>query len=246
MTAQAKQENVFLNLLLNIIVPTVILTKFSGDEHLGTRLAIVVALAFPICYGVYDFFRVKKVNFFSGLGVVSILLTGGISLLELDPKYIAIKEAAIPGLLGLATLISLKTRYPVVRTFLFNEKLIQVSKVESVLQERDNSKAFSSALTRATCMIAGSFFLSSILNYVLARIIMVSPAGTEAFNQELGKMTFWSYPVIAVPTMLVMFATLFYLYKKITGLTGLPLEQIFHDPEQQKKGRQTAQKNAES
>jgi len=37
-------ENVILNILLNIIVPTVILTKFSGEDALGVKYGIVVAL----------------------------------------------------------------------------------------------------------------------------------------------------------------------------------------------------------
>ena len=51
-----------------------------------------------------EFINLRKVNFFSALGIVSVSLTGGISLLELDPVYIAIKEAAIPGMLGIACL----------------------------------------------------------------------------------------------------------------------------------------------
>ncbi|MEQ9565027.1 MAG: VC0807 family protein [Pseudomonadales bacterium] len=113
-----QRENLLLNILLNIVIPTIILTRFSGEDRLGPQLGIIIALAFPIAYGVRDYFRAYKINFFSALGVVSVTLTGGMSLLELDPQYIAIKEAAIPAIFGLATLISLKTRYPLVRTFL--------------------------------------------------------------------------------------------------------------------------------
>jgi hypothetical protein len=50
------------------------------------------------------------------LGLVSILLTGGIGLLQLDTRWLAVKEAAIPGLIGLAVLMSTRTRYPLVKT----------------------------------------------------------------------------------------------------------------------------------
>ena len=86
-----------LNLLCNLVLPTLILTKLSGDNYLGIKLAIVVALAFPIIYGIHDFLTRGKLNFFSGLGIASVTLTGGISLLEMDAVYIAIKEAAIKG-----------------------------------------------------------------------------------------------------------------------------------------------------
>ena len=36
----AKKESLLANLLLNIIIPTLILSKLSSDEYLGTKLAI--------------------------------------------------------------------------------------------------------------------------------------------------------------------------------------------------------------
>ncbi len=221
-----KKESLLANLLFNILIPTLILMKLSGDEYLGTRWAIVVALAFPISYGLKDYVHTHKVNFFSALGVISVLLTGGISLLELDPKYIAIKEAAIPGLLGLATLISLKTPYPLVKTFIYNDKVLQVDKVAQALKTHGNEAAFEKTLFNASLIIACSFFLSSLLNYILAKVLLVSQPGTAAFNEELGKMTALSFPVIMVPAMVVLTSALFYLFRSINKLTHLELEDI--------------------
>lgn len=65
MTEQStKKENFLLNIALNIVIPTVILSKFSGEAHLGVKGGLIVALAFPILYGVMDFFRAKKSTFF--------------------------------------------------------------------------------------------------------------------------------------------------------------------------------------
>lgn len=230
-----KQENMLLNLALNIVVPTIILTKYSGESHLGPQLGIIIALAFPILYGVFDFFRAQKINVFSALGVFSIALTGGISLLQLDPKYIAIKEAAIPGLLGLATLISLKTKYPLVRTFLYNDKILQVDKIANALKQHNQVAAFDRTLSRASLMVAGSFFLSSALNYGLAKYILISPPGTEAFNSELGKMTALSFPVITIPAMTVLMFALFYLFRSVKKLTGLPFEELLNGVEEPSK-----------
>lgn len=224
-----KRESLLANLLLNIVIPTLILTKLSGEEHLGIKLGIIVALAFPLVYGVRDFIISRKFNVFSALGFVSITLTGGISLLELDPQYIAIKEAAIPALIGLATMLSLKTRYPLVKTFLYNDKVLKVDKIAGALHKHDSEAAFEKTLRHASYMIAGSFFLSSALNYMLAKVILVSPAGTVAFNEELGKMTALSFPVIALPAMVVMGAALFFLFRRIRQLTHLGLEEIIND-----------------
>jgi intracellular septation protein A len=226
---KAPKESFLGNLLLNIVIPTLVLTKLSNDQYLGATWGLIVALAFPLGYGLYDFTRSRKFNFFSILGIVSVLLTGGISLLHLDAKYIAIKEAAIPGLLGVITLISMKTRFPLVRTFIYNDKILKIHKVNAALEHYQTHKAFERTLNTASLMIAGSFFISSVLNYVLAKIILVSQPGTAEFNAELGKMTALSYPVIALPMMLILFGTLFYVFRSIRLLTHLTLEDVIND-----------------
>lgn len=223
-----KQENLLVNLLFNIIIPTLILTKFSGPDRLGPAWGIVVALCFPIGYGLRDYARAQKFNFFSALGIFSVVLTGGMSLLQIDPKYIAIKEAAVPAIFGLATLISLRTPYPLVRTLLYNDMVLDTHRIDQALTDHNNHPLFEKALVVASWVLAGSFLLSSILNYVLARILLVAPPGTEEFNAQLGKMTALSYPVIALPAMLVMMAALFYLFRKICQLTHLELDEIVH------------------
>src|SRR5690606_9737467 len=45
------------DLLVSIVAPSVILVKFSGDEHLGAAAALVVALAFPISWGAFELVR---------------------------------------------------------------------------------------------------------------------------------------------------------------------------------------------
>lgn len=222
----AKKESLLANLLLNIIIPTLILSKLSSDEYLGTKLAIVVALAFPFAYGLKDLIGNGKVNFYSALGIISIMLTGGIGLLELDAEYMAIKEATIPGILGIATVGSLYTRWPLVRTFVYNDKVFATEKIAAGLAFKGTESEFERTLTLASWMIAGSFFVSSVLNYVLAKVILQSQPGTVAFNEELAKMTALSYPVIVIPSMIIFAAALFYLVRRLTRLTGLSFEEM--------------------
>ena len=99
--AAKKKPSPLIEILVNVVIPSVLLMKFSGPEHLGTVNALVVALAFPIIYGSYDLVRNRHLNYIAILGLVSILLTGGIGLLKLDVQWLAIKEAAIPALIGL-------------------------------------------------------------------------------------------------------------------------------------------------
>jgi hypothetical protein len=226
--AARKPENPWLSLAINIAIPAVILMKLSGDDRLGPAVALVVALAFPLIYGVHDFVRQRRFNFISALGVVSILLTGGIGLMELDPKWIAVKEAGVPGIIGLAVVVSLKTPYPIVRSLLYNDRIIDVAAVDRALDRFGNRSDFERVLGVASWLLAGSFFLSSVLNFVLARLIVRSPAGSAAFNEELGKMTALSYPVIVLPSMAVMMIALWYLFRSIKRLTHMDLEEIFH------------------
>ncbi|SMF69414.1 VC0807 family protein [Pseudobacteriovorax antillogorgiicola] len=228
-----KQENPLLSLLLNIAIPSIILMKFTGEEHLGPVTGLVIALAFPFCYGIYDFYDRRKVNFISILGLISILLTGVFTLIKLPPHWIAVKEATVPALIGCAIIISLRTKYPLVKKLLFNENIINVNLVHERLANKNNETAFEKLLVQTSYLLASSFFLSAFLNFALAKYILVSEPGSQAFNEELGQMTALSWPVIVIPSMIVMFFALYKLLNGIKKLTGLSLEEVMHA--QQKK-----------
>jgi hypothetical protein len=224
-----KKPSMLANLAFNIIIPTLVMTKLSSEDYLGPVYSIVVALSFPIAYGLKDYLQNHKANFFSALGILSVVLTGTMSLLQLDPQYIAIKEAAIPACFGLATLFSIRSKYPLVKTFLFNDQILQIDKVTKALEQYNNSAQFEHKLANASYMVAGSFFLSSVLNYILAKVILVSQPGTVEFTEELGKMTALSFPVIALPSTIVLMVALLYLLNNIQKLTHLSTEDIFNE-----------------
>ena len=215
-----------IDLLVSIIIPSFILMKFSGAEDLGATTALIVALAFPLSWGLFELVKYKQFNFIALLGLVSVMLTGGIGLLQLDPEWLAIKEAAIPGLIGIAVLISAYTPYPIIRTLVYNPKFIDVDKIRLKLEEYGNSRVFESRLQNATYLLSSTFLFSSVMNYTLAKWVVTSPAGSTAFNEELGQMTLLSYPVIAIPSMLMMTGIFYYLWRTVHGLTRLTLEEI--------------------
>ena len=216
-----------LDLLVTIIVPSVILMKLSDPESLGAVNALLLALAFPLSWGARSQLRERRVNPFAALGLVSVLLTGGIGLLQLDTQWLAVKEAAIPGLIGLAVAISAYTRYPLVRVILFSPALMDVERIQHALDERGNRADFEVHLKTATWILAGSFLFSSVMNYFLATWIVTSPSGTTAFNEELGWLTLLSYPMIALPSMQIMLLALYYLARTIHALAGLKLAEAF-------------------
>lgn len=212
------------NLAFNIIIPVFILSKLSGADSLGPSLSIVFALAFPIGYGLWDLRQSGKINPFSILGVVSVFLTGGISLLELDPKYIAIKEATIPACIGIAVLFTQRTRFPLVKTLILNAQLVRVEALYAALAVKGKTELFERRLAQASLIVAGSFFFSSVLNFLLAKVILVSPPGTTEFSAELGKMTALSYPVIALPSMVILMLAIWFVFSQVKKLTGESLE----------------------
>ena len=214
------------DLLVSIIIPSAILMKLSGTEDLGASGALTVALAFPLSWGLFELFKYRKFNFIALLGLISVLLTGGIGLLKLDPQWLAIKEAAIPGLIGIAILISTYTRYPLIKTLLYNPSFMNVKKIQIKLTLHGNTKTFENRLQNATYWLSATFIFSAIMNYILAKWIVTSPTGSAAFNEELGQMTLLSYPVIAIPSTVMMMAIMYYLWRTINGMTGLKLEEI--------------------
>jgi len=217
-----------IDLLVGIVIPSFILMKFSGDADLGATTALIVALAFPLGWGLYELIKYKKFNFIALLGLVSVLLTGGIGLLQLDTQWLAVKEAAIPGLIGIAVLVSTQTRYPLIKTLLYNPKIMNVEKIGQKLDEQGSTDVFEARLLKATYLLGSTFFFSAAMNYVLAVWIVTSPAGSAAFNEELGQMTLLSYPMIAIPSMIMMLGIFYYLWRTVHGMTGLALEEILH------------------
>jgi intracellular septation protein A len=231
-----KKENTFLNLGFNLVLPILLLNK--GKQWIGPYLEpyfenvavgiLLIAMIFPIGYFVYDYVKRSKYNIFSILGLVSVLLTGGIGIFEIPTEWFAVKEAAIPLLLGLAVLISLKTPYPLIRTLLYNPEIIDVDKVHTALVAHQSERQFEKLLVRCTWLLAASFLLSGVLNYFLARWIVVSPSGTDAFNSEVSKMMAWSWPVIAIPSMVIMMLALMQLLGGIKKMTGLELDDVLN------------------
>ena len=220
------KPNPLLEIGITILVPALILMQLSAEARLGPTRALLLALAFPLGWGLWDGWKRHKLNWLAVLGVVSTLLTGGIGLLALDAQWLAVKEAAVPGLIGVVILVSAWTRNPLIRLLVFNATLFDTDRVHQALAERGTEAAFEARLRLGTMLLAGTFFFSAVANYVLARWVVHSPAGTEAFNQELGRLTLLSYPVIALPSMVMMMALMFWLARGAKQLTGLKLEEM--------------------
>lgn len=226
-----KPENLWLNLACNIVLPGLVLTKLSAPERLGPVGALILGVSLPLGYGLYDLVTRRKWNVFSIVGLASVALTGTLGLLHVGSLGFAVKEATVPALFAVTVLTTLKTRRPLVREMIFNDAAIDVPRVEAALAEKGTRPAFDRLLATSTWLLAGSFALSSVLNFILARVLLKSTPGTPEFAAELGRMAWLSWPVIALPSILILIFILWRLLSGVTRLTGLPLETVMRGGE---------------
>jgi hypothetical protein len=229
MNEPLKRENPLYSLLFNVVIPVVIMTRFSKPEALGPTNALLIGIAFPVGYGLYDLLIKKKVNWISILGVVGVGLTGVFGLLSLSGFWFAVKEAAIPLLIGLVVIVTQWTSKPLVKTFLYNDQLLNIPKIEDALDTQDKQTRVAVLLRNASFMLAGSFLLSSLLNFWLANRMVVSAPQTSAYVDEIGSFTGLSYFVIAVPCMVVMMVALFLLINGLSKVTELKWEELMRN-----------------
>lgn len=221
-----KKENVLINLLCNLIVPTVVLMRFSTDRWLGPLWGLVVAVSFPLGYGIYDLLARRKTNLLSVLGTISVLLSGGLGLMKVGGFWFAVKDASIPIVIGIAVLFTSDSKKSLIRELFFNEQLLDVGRINTALDERQQRPAFDRLVRNASVWLAVTFLGCAVLNFALARYILRAAPGTTEFNEQLGKMH-WLMPlVVAVPSMAAMMAIFWKLLNGVGALTGLTSDEI--------------------
>jgi len=232
-----KEENPLISIMLNVVIPVIILTYLSKDKYLGPMWGLVVALILPIVYGTHTLIKQHRADFVSIIGIISVLLTGVFGILELPRIWMACKEAAIPLIIGLAIIISLKTPWPLIKKILMSEKIFNVTLLHEKLREKGNEAKFEKRLVGLTWGLASSMFLSAVLNFGLAMVILKSQPGTAEYSAELGKMMGLSYIVVMIPSMSVMILVLIALIKTLTHLTDLKMDDLLaeHLQEDDKK-----------
>jgi hypothetical protein len=222
------------NLACNVAIPAVLMAQLSKDTRLGPVWGLIVALLFPLGYGLYDFVVRRKTNALSVLGFAGILVSGTFGVLKLGGFWFAVKDAAIPSIIGVALLVTMRSREPLVKTIFYNETIMDVPRIEAALRDRGMGGGFTALLRRCSILIALAFFVSGALGFGLARYLLRSPGGTPEFNAELAKMHWLSVPVIMVPVMAMMMVALWRLTRGLQTLTGLTTDEIYRSEPEKK------------
>ena len=242
--AATPQENPFADIIINVLVPVLVLSYLSkeGDEfwHIGPMWAMFVALAIPIGYGLWHYFKYRQMNVFSLVGLFSVVLTGaitiylwsgGASVRENAALLFGIKEAVQPLVLGSLLLITHKMRKPLFNVFVYNDSIFDLAKIEAAIAERGTETDHKRLLWKATLLFFGSFLISSVLNlclafYFLGDLDPLSADWRELYNSDVAKITGWGFIVIGAPILVVGGCILCYLVTGLKRLTGLETDMI--------------------
>ena len=242
--AATPQENPFADIIINVLVPVLVLSYLSKEDdelwHVGPMWAMFVALAIPIGYGVWHYFKYRRMNVFSLVGLFSVVLTGaitiylwsgGASVRKNAALLFGIKEAVQPLVLGSLFLITHKMSKPLFNVFVYNDTIFDLSKIEAAIAERGTETEHKRLLWKATLLFFGSFLVSSVLNlglafYFLGDLDPLSADWRELYNSDVAKITGWGFVVIGVPIIVVGGCILWYLVTGLKRLTGLETEMI--------------------
>lgn len=252
-TKKPDQEHPLANILINVLIPVLVLSYLSKDPdlqrewgktvrpwHLGPFKALAIALVLPLGYGIWFFVKTRKANFFSALGLFSVLLTGGLTLYLWNPDgtvkanadvLFGLKEASVPLILGLAVIGSHWTRAPLLRTFLYSDSLFDIPKIERRVGEIGMDEDYRRVLFQSTILFASSFFLSTVMNfglslYFLGDLDHNAVDAREIYNNQVAKITGWGFAVIGVPMMVFLFFTLLRLLKGLRRITGFKDDEL--------------------
>ena len=228
------QGKIFRNLIIDIILPVLILNKLAPylGEH-GAVKALIIAISLPLFHGLYDLVKEKKINYISLLGLINVGLTGGFALMKLEGMWFAIKEASFPAIIGIFVFFSGFTRKPLFMFFLEQPALFDTDAIQQKIDENQNTDNYEKLIKNCTFYFSGTFFLSALLNFVLAvRIFTDIPIDlgeaeqASMLNEQIADMTWMGYVVIALPLMVVTSTLFYYSLTQLSKLTQLPLNDL--------------------
>jgi hypothetical protein len=229
-TPKAAKENPLITLIANVVLPVFILNKFSSKAAIP---ALIVALSLPLGYGLWSYYRTRKVNFISVLGLVNIVVTGSFVLLHLEGMWFTLKEAAFPFLIGCFVLASSYSSDPFLKMMLFETGALNTEDIEAHLNGTGQQGEFDQLLQRSTLFFSFTFFFSSILNFILAYKIfeeipleLPQSQRAEILNHQIASMTWQGHAIIFVPSIILFFIILYYFFRKLSKLTGMPFDKL--------------------
>lgn len=217
-----KQPSVLLDIILNVILPSLALDHLSNPGRLGPTWALVVSLLFPVVFAIWCWWRHSGWNVFTIVGFVTILLSGGLGLMKLDAFWFAIKESAMPLALGAAFPLSQAFGKPLLSALILQPQLINLRALAAALDSPEKQARYRRTLLHGSWLIGGATIISSVGNFLLALwLLRGKDPGGEAFVKGIGTLNWASVIVIGVPLCVVMLAVFIWLIRQFQSITGL-------------------------
>lgn len=227
-----KKENFFINIAFNLVIPGLILSDWGRkglEQFISPEGRLIVAVAFPAVYFIFDYIRRRQANVISIFGFVGTLLSGVVGLMKLDPFWFAIKEAMFPGVIGAGMYLSQWAGKPLVKAFVWNETVMHTDKIMSAVVERGRSADIEKLFGWCTKLLAPAFVASAFAHFVLARWLVTAHPETsqDAFNAQLSKFNFIAWPLILLPSMGYLVWLMLKFMKRLGEVSGLPEEELY-------------------
>lgn len=236
-----------LNVGLSVLAPVLILNHCSaeGDKfwQLGTTPALFIALSLPIGYGIYCLIESRKLDPLNVFGFIGTLLTAVISLYATSETgsairsdaawWYAAKEALIPCFMASAIILTARKEGSLLRVFIYTDSIFDVQRIENKVKHAGEEKAYKKILWNASLLTAGSLFLSSIANFMMALIFLLPVLDYSAaeqalqFNYAISSMTWWGYLIIGLPLLLTLMAVMQYLLRSLGKLLKIDKDEMF-------------------
>lgn len=222
------------------MAPVLILQKTGAyfDQN-GPIIALILAFSLPLGYGVYDYFRRRKKNLVSALGMISVLTTGGLALVQAEGVWFAVTEAALPLLMGIGVFVSAFTKKSFVGALFLNQAVVNRSLIDEKVNARGMQTEFGLLIKHSTIYFSASLLFSAVMNFVLATYIFQpidltigEAERSQMINDQLAQMKSYSILVIAAPAMIISALVMWQLFRGLQKLTGLGFEQLIQAAEE--------------
>lgn len=224
-------RRIFLDLIFSILIPSFLLTK--GENYIAVEpvTLFLIALFFPTAYGLYDLLIKKYVNIISILGFINTLLSGVVVIFSLSKFFIILKEAGFPLLIGISLLYYNKSVLEFIK--IITDDILNKRIILTKISQKKLNKWYKNIAT----YFSYPFFLSGFLNFLITYIIIQSPVGTEAFNDEMGRLIFWGFLGISLPTTIATLIIFIVGFSQLKNLTKLSFEELMLSEEEIKNNQ---------
>ena len=95
------------------------------------------------------------------------------------------------------------------------------------MQEKEKTGEYNKLIFSGTLLLAGSFFISMVMNYFLALHFLSDATGSqEDFNDGVAKLTGWGFAVIGIPMLVILMVTMWRFVSGLKNLTGMENDEI--------------------